>query len=151
LIWWTVDPGQNLGWAKFSEKKLLKWGVIYGKGKDWREKALFVARAAPWNLYKSRVFLEWPSYQTLAAQQTGSIIKLAYLCGLLYWCWKPVKLIPVIKWKGSLPKIVTQRRAEVFFQQKGFKSHAADAVGIGMYVIQEGLWSLSEGKKNFGH
>lgn len=94
------------------------------------------------------VFIEWPSFQSMEAQNTGSIIKLAYLIGRVEQAYRAVDprtrvvLIPVIVWKGNLPKEVTQERAEVFFQEKGFKSHAADAVALGMYVIQSEKYGI---------
>lgn len=150
MNWLAIDPGlSGTGWASFRDKNLIRWGIISQKGKNFEERSQhildgFYGEAYElWKNCNGPIFIEWPSFQTMEAQNTGSIIKLAFLIGRLYdrfhWVLSDPKLIPVIKWKGQLPKAVTQARAEVFFGMKGFKSHAADAVAIGQYVIEAGL------------
>lgn len=140
--WMTIDPGINLGWALFSGKKLKEYGTISGKGKTWDDKVQYVIDDLP-HFPIEKLFIEWPSFQSMEAQNTGSIIKLAYLIGRVQERLDTTtELIPVIVWKGNLPKEVTQERAEVFFQKKGFKSHAADAVALGQYVIQSEKYAI---------
>ena len=145
--WVTIDPGLGgTGWAVFHKKELKKWGTYYPpKGKDWKEKAECVVNELGHIEQHSafgrvvKMFCEWPSYQTVAAQNTMSVVKLAYLIGGICTYYTNVTLIPVVKWKGSLPKEVTKKRAERYFHCKGFKSHAADAVGIGQYILENNL------------
>lgn len=135
-----IDPGVGCGFAEFEKKKLIRWKTVYGKGNDWKEKYADIGDKLRNDLYgQHTVFIEWPSFQNAASQNTGSIIKLAYLIGKLSMLNPNTKLIPVTTWKGSLSKELTQKRAEKFFGQKGFTSHAADAVALGQYVLQAGL------------
>lgn len=148
--WMTIDPGINLGWALFSGKKLKEYGTISGKGKTWEEKVEnVVGRLLCWT-FMTTVFIEWPSFQSMEAQNTGSIIKLAYLIGRAEQAYRAadyrtkVVLIPVIVWKGQTPKIVTAERVKEWLSsnQPNFKlskisNHAMDAIGLGKYIIEE--------------
>lgn len=152
--WMTVDPGiSGTGWAVFRDAKLHKWGVIRSYEPTWTSKAKDIVkqlRALEWKYlrdaeqrYKT-VYCEWPSNFTgsakgLAALNSGSILKLSYLIGKISSLPVYLKLVSVQQWKGQLPKEVTKARAEKYFKRTGFKSHDADAVGIGQYVLEKGL------------
>jgi hypothetical protein len=131
----TIDPGlSGTGWAVFRDKELINWGIVRGKGITFQKKAediVFKLDA----FTEGEVFCEWPSFQGLIAQNTGSIIKLSYLIGRLDQKFG-MKLIPVSQWRGTCPKEVLWRRAEKFFRRKGFKSHSGDAVAMGQWVIE---------------
>lgn len=136
MEWVAIDPGlSGTGWAYFCDEELKDWGIIYPKGKNFHERANDICEKLIVPPKKS--FIEWPSFQKMEAINTFSIVKLAYLIGRI--AFPSTILIPVIRWKGNLPKEVTKKRAERFFKCKGFKSHAADAVGIGQYVIETRL------------
>ena len=138
--WVTIDPGINCGIARFKENKLEEWKTIYGKGKSWFNKCIDVReQIRPFLVATHTVYIEWPSFQGMIAQNTGSIVKLAYLIGQIASLHSNVILIPVNQWKGNLPKLVTQKRAEKFFNRSGFKNHVADAIGLGQYCIENRL------------
>ncbi len=146
MNWMTIDPGiSGTGWALFENNKLDEWGIVYSQKATWTGKSRQIcSKMYSYMGYADHIFIEWPSFQTVAAQNTGSIIKLAYFIGKLTSQCEiledtPYTLIPVIEWKGQLPKEVTTQRAEKFFGRKGFKSHAADAVALGQYCIQSKL------------
>ena len=138
--WFTIDPGVDLGWAEFKKNRLVNWGTIYAQGATLEDKIFDILDEVRFLEYADKVFIEWPSFQNTAAKNTGSIIKLACLIGAILGRYGNGVLIPVSTWKGSLPKEVTQLRAEKFFKVQGFKSHAADAVALGQYIIQKGLY-----------
>jgi len=138
----TIDPGlSGTGWAQFENNKLYYWGIVWPKkGKD----IMTQIHMDILHFYDGeKIVIEWPSFQGMIAQNTGSIIKLAYLIGRIYetcltFEYKP-ELLPVSKWRGTCPKEINWKRAEKFFGKKGFKSHAADAVSMGAFLIQENL------------
>lgn len=74
----------------------------------------------------------------------GDLVKLVMVVGsivgiLSTGCYEII-LIPVNRWKGQLPKDVVNKRVERFYGSnncKGFKTHAWDAVGIGLYYKGE--------------
>lgn len=139
--WVAIDPGLGgTGWARFDGIHLKDWGIIRLRENIFENKALDISNRLK-DICRSsgRVFIEWPSFQNLIAQNTGSIIKLAFLIGVIYREIDYPYLIPVIRWKGNLPKEITKKRAEKYFGITGFKSHAADAVGIGMYCLKNSL------------
>lgn len=85
--------------------------------------------------------MEWPSgnflsAKGLAAQNSSSLLKLAYLIGQITGAYSNSVLIPVTKWRGNCPKEMLWKRAERFFDKKNFKNHAGDAVAIGQYCIE---------------
>ncbi len=98
-----------------------------------------------WN--PRRYALEWPEFRAsavgIAAAATSSLGQLAAACGW-HSCAaveryaEPV-LVPVSKWKGSLPKKVVTARitgAIGLTDQDGtiIQSHAIDAVGVGLFA-----------------
>lgn len=145
----TIDPGiSGTGYAIFNKRKLIDYGNIYPK-----KAKTFTARAASIchrTIGMARlhgcvaVWCEWPSNfmgskKGIAAFNSNSIIKLAYLIGRINERWGFINMVQVQRWKGQLPKEVTRKRAERFFKRTGFKSHAADAVGIGQWVLENKL------------
>ncbi len=76
-----------------------------------------------------------------AAVNSGAILKLnaaafsirQALMGLSV----SVTMIPVRRWKGNSPKLVTQRRIERAWGVSGVNHNAADAVGIGDWYIRK--------------
>lgn len=150
--WITIDPGiSGTGLAFFEDSRLLKWITVRSYRDTWQEKTKGIVEVIQrhheeFNFKWSKVFIEWPSnFMGTAKGQvaigTGSILKLAYLIGLISGSIQgpEMVLISVQRWKGSLPKKVTQKRAEKFFKQKGFSNHVSDAVGIGQFVIENKL------------
>lgn len=154
----AIDTGIDFGWAYFevsaSVPKLV--GVFTNKAKlDWEERVErscceiyelleeFKARHC-----KFAVALEWPRYFESASGEMvakrGDLCKLAYCAGAYgrvavgsFGC--KLCLVPVNEWKGQLPKPIVEWRIVECLGPKniaalGIKSHAWDAVGIGLYL-----------------
>lgn len=142
-----LDPGINTGYAMFSKKKLVDHGVIRGKGEGFIEKSANVIYQAHgvFHMYTGeRVVIEFPSFQNLAAKNTGSIIKLAYVVGRLFELAKTYELTPellnVSEWRGQIPKELVWKRAEKYFGLKEkLVNHSGDCVGIAQYLFQKKL------------
>lgn len=151
MNWLAVDPGvSGTGWALFKGVKLVDWGIITSKETTWERRVRDIVSRMRGNIWAQgdRVFCEWPtgrftSAAGLAAANSDAMLKLTFLIGALDNQLNGIELIPVQRWKGQLPKEVVQKRAEKFFGVTGFKSHAADAVGIGQFVIEENLLTLA--------
>ena len=43
--------------------------------------------------------------------------------------------VPVMQWKGNLPKAVVKKRVMEAFGLEKIPNHAADAAGIGLWVV----------------
>jgi hypothetical protein len=156
----TVDPGLNgTGVALWHRKQLVKTFVITPpRGDDLGGRMFFILneiqasclspaekREIPDTLYGWHVAIEMPAYQEGATRQmgwkTGDLQKLTLLVG--YLCaddWGAVTLVTPREWKGQLPKaVVEQRIVRTLGADRcaalGVKTHAWDAVGIGLYLI----------------
>lgn len=93
------------------------------------------------------VVVEMPEWQGSVKRAmtwtTGDMQKLTYLVGYLGGYYAPLyRYLPVLvrDWKGQLPKDVVQRRIERKLgldvcQHLGIKTHAWDAVGVGLYML----------------
>lgn len=138
----TIDPGINTGYA-FYNQGLSHWGVIRGRGKTFEERVEFVVNEFREKICccsAEKIYIEWPSFQNLAAQRTFSIPKLAFLIGRLYeTCFmyelKPV-LIPVSKYRGNCPKEVLWNRARKYFNCGELRNHEGDAVAMAMWILK---------------
>lgn len=140
----TLDPGiSGSGIAEFNHGHLIWWKNIYGKGDTWVERATFISEELK-KLNIKYLFIEWPTGRFMGARGTAAansdaILKLCFFIGMVYSFTPYPVLVPVVKWKGQLKKELVRQRAETFFNKEGFKSHAADAVGIGQFIIESGL------------
>ena len=78
-----------------------------------------------------------------AAGNTGAILKLMALVFQLravYSQWDlDVTLVPVPKWKGNVPKEITQSRARKYWGWRGEDHNEGDAVGIGDWYFRKYL------------
>lgn len=75
------------------------------------------------------------AYKSLASQQSGSLIKLYFLTGALFW-WAQdhfalTLLVPVSTYKGQLPKVVTNKRMQEKYGREFKTTDEADAVYLG--------------------
>jgi hypothetical protein len=98
------------------------------------------------------VICEFPEYQATAARamgwQTGDLQRLTFLTGVFAGLLNPAIFIPVTpsRWKGQLPKSVveqrvTKRLGRDIIRQLGIHTHAFDAAGIGLWAIDERIWT----------
>lgn len=151
----SIDPGLEIGWAAWNvknwEKKCapMQTGILRTRpteGEEWPDYFLKVMRNFHNFLWRNGyeidgVYIESPVVGGKISSME-SFVKLSVLTGALMECchltvhaWP--ELVPVIKWKGQLPKpIVIKRITKLLGKKacKGFKSHVWDAVGIGLYA-----------------
>jgi len=154
----SVDPGLTgtgvvywrIGYPRAST-------VIHPKGDDLIDRAFSISMQIATFYYisigkfpagRTCMVIEYPEYQEglrgQVSSQTGSIIKLAFLIGILVGAsssgWEPF-LVAVRDWKGQLPKqVITNRMIKYYGQQCkliGIKTHAWDALGLGHWAMQQ--------------
>lgn len=144
----AVDPGLNgTGWAIFLGKKLVDFGVLtFRQDLPWEERAMMYGASVKSLATYHKVIgihCEYPAFfesagGTMVAKK-GDLLKLTSLVGLFWGMVYPVPfyLVPVAQWKGQLPKEVVNRRIISILGEKQcekIKTHAWDAVGIGLHV-----------------
>lgn len=150
--WLTVDPGLNgTGWAHWRNQHLQEVGIINAasargsvvdRSRDigGRVAALAVER------YAVVVACEWPAFHGSVAGEMvakrGDLVKLTFLVGVIAGMVAPKPFMPVEinRWKGQLPKTVVLDRVcdilgEGTMELLGVRSHAVDAVGIGLHLL----------------
>lgn len=98
-----------------------------------------------WRRASTYVFLEIPQHFASSARgiaaQAGAVYALAFLVGFFAAKFQGCSVIVFTpnEWKGQLPKEVVERRLRKklgsSFDTLGIKTHAIDAVGIGMHAI----------------
>lgn len=154
----TVDPGsEGTGWALWKAHLaenmsliLVDSGVISFPGeRDWLRKCAKIASHLK-NLVKthgvSRVYCEEPRFlesrKGHVAARSDSLVKLAHIVGMFHGVVMHhgmFFLVP-LEWKGQLDKKKVQERIKKVLGLE-FKSHDADAVGIGLYLSGQAFQS----------
>lgn len=150
----AIDPGlQGTGIAEWDDHELVGVWVLdvesrFGK-LEWPDRADLIAHRLVKLLcppaHDTAVVCEMPEFQGGAGRsmgwKTGDLQRLAYLVGLFGGRVHPSPFYPVLvhEWKGQLPKKVVEDRLTKILganvcQSLGIKSHAWDAVGIGMWA-----------------
>lgn len=157
----ALDPGVDFGWAIFEVGSPIpiQFGVFNSKrSKKWLERVSDSAGELEAILRCNRgirsVYCEWPQFFDNSGGRAvaikGDLTKLAVavgcfmeVCRAQFVDFKPV---PINQWKGQLPKDVTNRRIQATLEARdstifeeggglfGLRSHAWDAVGIGLWV-----------------
>ena len=156
----AIDPGLGgTGWALWDRHHQMvpvATGVVRDTAKDdtlanrcWdlKEK-LFLALSnadSGWHRASTFVYIEMPQHMQSAAgiaAQAGAIYKLTFLVGYLAARLHPSTVIVVTPgdWKGQLPKAVVMGRVlnrlgPRVCERLQIKSHAWDAVGIGLWAL----------------
>jgi Holliday junction resolvasome RuvABC endonuclease subunit len=151
----TVDPGsRGTGWALWRtgswealEGPVLT-GVCYGNPKlDFSQSTRKIINKIAEALESkplSEVYIEWPinfgNDRGEQAKDKGDINKLSFAIGAIsQYAWEVKKanviLVSVNRWKGQLPKRIVNARIEKLLGDcSGFRSHAWDAVGLGLWA-----------------
>jgi hypothetical protein len=154
----TIDPGlRGTGFVVWTRAGTpVRAGVLTPpRTYEFQARALWLAFevqriVAPTK--RDLVICEFPEYQASAARamgwQTGDLQKLTFLTGVFAGILYPGVFIPVTpsKWKGQLPKSVvearvTKRLGRDTIRRLGIHTHAFDAAGIGLWAIDEGVWT----------
>lgn len=151
----AVDPGAGgTGWALLNSNdgRLVDYGTIHGRSKVWEVKAVEILKDYKELLSKKcigKAYIESPvfmrGYGGYTTASTGDLVKLAMLCGALYFLTAecvPTKLVVPSKWKGQLPKKVCNYRVLRILQQQStysplarISNHALDAIGLGFWSL----------------
>ena len=149
----SIDPGvSGTGYAVWDEKR---WDFVVPpthvgivpipKNIGWMPKCLEIVSAVDVlvGFHNCRkVYIEYPAYHQSNAGQMiarrGDLVKLTFLAGMIAGRIHahPI-LIPVMTWKGQLPKNVIEYRIKKVLGEKAcatYKSHIWDAVGIGLFA-----------------
>ena len=139
----TIDPGIDAGYSIWNDKwNLIKYGIILGKGKNWEEKMQDVAKklkALVMTYGATKGFIEEPkkyhgTFGNMVADR-GDLVKLSIQVGYIKgYLGIPVESIPVILWKGQLPKDVVIKRIKRLLPKAKATSHDWDAIGIGLFL-----------------
>jgi len=151
----AIDPGLGgTGWALFAKGRSVPYqtGVIHCRKATWAWWARANAIAMDlgntvgigWHdhaMVVSEFPMQMQSAAGIATQKDSGIYKLAFLVGLIRAEFKYAAFRPVTpqEWKGQLPKDVVIHRIRRSLglkatQHLGIKTHAWDAVGIGLWA-----------------
>ncbi len=147
----AIDPGtKTTGWGVFQSNRYVCSSVIKIKNKelDWLQRIDYIILRFL-NLLKSykidTVVVEQPelfmsTHKGQAASNSGSILKVMALVFAIRTAAKmrgvKVVLISVRKWKGSVPKRITQMRIKRYLGIAVKDNNEADAIGIGLWYIR---------------
>ena len=146
-----IDPGNTgTGFAVFD----LNWKLLWVKNsahknfKDYGNDLKDICSV--WRV--SKAFIENPCFQSagkgIVAAKSGSLVKLSKICGVYEYQLQQLdieyQLIEIVSWKGQVPgDIMFTRILKNLFklqpelEENPPKSHALDAVGIGLWVSKQ--------------
>jgi len=152
----AIDPGINgtgyALWEKQPKGKTLRpvpseVGVLRKRFDSYVTTANWIAdQLEGYGTANLIVTCEFPEFQTSASRSMGwmrgDLQKLTYLVGVLGRTFRggSFEPVPVSQWKGQLPKDVVTRRivqelGTADCERLGIKTHAWDAVGIGLWRL----------------
>ncbi len=156
----SLDPGMTTAWALWfggtrwtNLEKPHRWGVWRGGEGEFVARAGRVAQKLVETLdalkatgtgVVQHVYIEWPQYFDSPGGQRaavrGDLTKLIYVVGGLAEAARErhceIHPVPVLDWKGQLPKEVTEKRIRALLQMQDAErrpDHVWDAIGIGLY------------------
>lgn len=153
----SLDPSiNNLGMAiwNIDDKKLLLWKLLHpevGQRRNEFDKSLsMLNQVKQWiQIYAvNHIIMETPEHWVVGgfqARETGSMTKLAFVCGMLCslvndLAIKEFKVVTPAEWKGQLPKEVVANRLKEHYLPLGINlteidANVADAIEIGHFYI----------------
>lgn len=146
----AIDPSvRHTGYAVFSDvdrihkkPKLYRYGALKVSTKNYMP----IVR----NLFSiiERCSIEWiviekptlfHSGKGLIAKESGRIVTLIHFVGFLHGYFMQadynVAMIPVVQWKGQLPKEVVAKRVYSRIKTTIVDHNIVDAIGLGFYFI----------------
>jgi Holliday junction resolvasome RuvABC endonuclease subunit len=148
----AVDPGVNgTGFAVFKEQDngLVSAGILTSSSGWWLNRCFEICHKfdlvlTDIGIGHHVVIVEEPSVMlgssdAYASAMRGDVVKLSMLVGMLllrvevYISACRIELVPVSRWKGNLPKKEVAYRVERIIGKHPYKSHAIDAIGIGLW------------------
>jgi hypothetical protein len=159
----ALDPGlQGTGYAMWKSRSRedhhkRRWapdqvGVLNLRGdfakEEWWNRCLTLAGIIATLRYsdQTRIVCEFTEYHAAAhrvmAWKTGDLQRLTFLSGVIFAMTRPNSFLPVVTsgWKGQLSKQLVEERIRQRFgdetcRRLGIKTHAWDAVGIGLWAL----------------
>ena len=151
----SCDPSiNNLGMAIWNipDKKLLGHMLMHPekthKGNEYDKSLSMYNQMKRWieKYSVNRVIMENPEHWAVAgfqARETGSMVKLSFVCGMLYSLKNELdelKLVTPREWKSQLPKDVMANRLYEEYIKYGFDlreldANVADAIGLGHFYL----------------
>ena len=151
----SCDPSvNNLGMAIWdvNEKKLLLWKLLHpevGQRRNEFDKSLsMLNQVKQWiqTYAVNRIIMETPEHWVVGgfqARETGSMTKLAFVCGMLCSLVNDLqefKVVTPAEWKGQLPKEVVANRLKDHYLPLGVNlteidANVADAIEIGHFYL----------------
>jgi hypothetical protein len=149
-----IDPSiRHCGYASFEDLKLRSFGILESSVRyDWKQAADEIAdkvkKLVQHNGYRL-VAIEMPSVyggSGAVARDTNSITKLAYGVGVMVGMLRyiadgcsDIDLVPVLDWKGNLPKQLTTVRVTkkygVKLDWRSKEHNTADAIALGDWYL----------------
>lgn len=144
----AIDPGlSGTGWAIWYANTGIPHsvGVIPAmKGEDLAIRCLNITSLLPYFNDGSVIVCEFPEFQEGSQRsmgwRKGDLQKLTFLVGYIAGCYPKCRFVPVkpSTWKGQLPKAIvadriTDRLGKAAVEELKIKTHAWDAVGIGLW------------------
>lgn len=150
----SVDPGtHSTGYCIMNlDLKLKSHGLLKARKKTWRENCdlILTQLIDVSSRFKPDVLiLEYPEYWAgscgFAARESGSLLKLSFLCGCIYAYFNTVfpvniYLVTPSQWKGQLSKEVTNRRLSKIYPNdvnSSLDHNTVDAIGIAYFSIEK--------------
>jgi hypothetical protein len=151
----SIDPSiNNLGLAiwDLDDKKLIAHLLIHphktfsDNEYDKSYSMCFIIKEWKERYGVNKIICEVPDHWAVAgfeARETGSMVKLAFVCGMIYslrFDLEEMKVVKPKEWKGQLPKKVVANRLQDQYIQYGIdmtklNENVMDAIGIGHYYI----------------
>lgn len=151
----SIDPSvNNLGMAIWdvNEKNLLLWKLLHpevGQRRNEFDKSLsMLNQVKQWiqTYAVNRIIMETPEHWVVGgfqARETGSMTKLAFVCGMLCSLVNDLqefKVVTPAEWKGQLPKEVVANRLKDHYLPLGVNlteidANVADAIEIGHFYL----------------
>lgn len=145
----TIDPGKaGTGYCIWEHtlfvnkilKTPFKHGILFNAdvNKQFRQLEQLLITFNPLKVYIENASFMYSSAKTQAAANTGSLVVLAeYIGSVVMLCNRMgvrTVLIDVATWKGSLSKEIVWHRVKQKLPNLEAKSHAQDAIALGMYI-----------------
>lgn len=148
----SVDPGLGgTGLACWIDGELIRTEVIiaHNRKADFTDRAESIAqqvRVIAVNHGAESIACEYPEYFANSASgemvaRRGDLLKLTFLVGVIAGRCAPVDFVavPVGVWKGQVSKDTIERRirrrlGDSLCRSMGIRTHAWDAVGVGLYM-----------------
>lgn len=145
----TIDPGTHIGYAvwknSFLKIKHLAYPAYYGAIQNADEEIRIKKFKELFNTFMiTDVYIENSalmknSTKGIVTAESGALVKLSQTIGRILQISKDhnanVELVTVMRWKGTLPKDVCERRIRrILPDLRGVNSHVIDAIGIGLSI-----------------